>query len=84
MSGPVRGSLAAAGERVVEATRGPRCGVDVLIESLDADDRATLAGWVSDGREWSWIAAVLRSEGHRMAGQTLSRHYRGLCSCGTR
>ncbi len=60
---------------------GPSCSVGLALAAMDDDDRATLLGWVGDGRQWSWIAAVMREAGIRLTGITLSRHFRGICRC---
>ena len=59
---------------------GPRCSVCVVIEALDAKDRAALDAAIADPSFTSVvISAALRAEGYDIAPQPLQRHRRGDC-----
>ena len=69
-----------------QTTGSSRCTVCILIESLDPDDAAELVDVLAKpGLQGSAIATVLdrrgwHVRGHRLSGQTVNRHRRGLCS----
>jgi len=67
---------------IEQASSGPRCGVLQLREELTGDDVAWLDEVLNDKRRQStWIAAVLKQDGHQISAITLQRHRRGICSC---
>lgn len=68
-------------EHVEPARKGPRCSVCVVMESMDADDAATLTRWLEDVALYSsTIEERLRRVGilHISAG-TVSRHRAARC-----
>ena len=64
---------------------GPPCTVAVLIEQLPPEDVTVLTDALASPL-WTnaKIARALKAEGHGIAAQTLGRHRKGECACGTR
>lgn len=79
-------SLSEAAQAVDSKQPGPKCGVHTLRESLSPADRLVLDGWLplESGKQSTWIATVLRADGHSTSEFVIQRHRRGKCSCGTR
>ena len=77
------GTLAEAHEKAEQPRRGPRCGVDLLLDvDLDAEDRETLIGWLADPRmPATYISDLLAGEGHEIGADALRRHRKGQCRC---
>lgn len=66
--------------------KGPLCGMSVIESRLDADDLAALREYLED-RDNVTTAAIHRAlltGGHRVGKNTLERHRRGECACGSR
>ena len=64
---------------------GPRCGIAVLMETMPADDLATLTAWLADKSiQGSTIARNLTAEGYEVKADKLRHHRKGDCSCGAR
>lgn len=64
---------------------GPICTVATLLAALPPEDAATLTEALASPLYTSAkIERALRAEGHRIAAQTLGRHRKGECACGTR
>jgi hypothetical protein len=65
----------------VVAHRAP-CHVAVLLSALPAADREGLRAALADpARPSTWIAAVLRANGHDVSAGSVQRHRRGGCRC---
>lgn len=64
------------------ATKGPRCGVVKVFATLDKVDAAALQQALESSAPHAFIAEALAAIGVKVPAQTLSRHRRGLCSCG--
>lgn len=65
--------------------KGPPCGMAVILDQLDDQERAQLEEALSDRSITAHIiATVLTNHGHRVALQTVGRHRGGRCACGTR
>lgn len=63
---------------------GPRCGVAKVLETLGEADRKTfLAALDNPAVEASTLSRALRNEGIRLGYQTINRHRRGDCWCGS-
>lgn len=62
------------------AGRSP-CSVKVLLAALPADEATTLREAFASAMTHAAISRALTSEGHRVAGLTIGRHRKGLCSC---
>lgn len=78
-------SLAAEVAELVAADRhGPRCGVALLLDTLDPTDATELQQILTDprGPSGSLIARALANRGYPVKAPTLQRHRRGLCGCG--
>ncbi len=59
---------------------GQRCGMCRLLETLPKDDLASLTAALTDSDfTSSAISRALRTEGHPITEQTISRHRRGVC-----
>ncbi len=70
---------------LVRASRPRRsvCSVAKVLALLDAKDREVLdAAMTNDAITHSAIAIVLTAEGHDIQQGTISRHRRGVCTCG--
>ena len=78
-------SLANALRNIPEAQhRHRKCGVGVLLDTLNTDDSTALAEALANpDLTGSSIAHVLKNGGHRISANTLNRHRRGDCTCGT-
>jgi hypothetical protein len=62
-----------------------RCSVALTLSRMNPQDRETLIGWLDDPRYTSAaIWRILTEEGHQVGMQTVGRHRKGMCSCGTR
>lgn len=69
--------------RALQARKGPPCTLRVLLESLDATERADLEAVVADGAiNATTIAALLREDGRPIGEDTIRRHRTGRCACG--
>ena len=67
----------------VQATRqGPPCSFVALYEQLDDGDTQWLTEQLESSATSTWIASVLKAEGHQFSEFTVRRHRKGLCSCG--
>lgn len=61
---------------------GPRCGVAVLLASLDEIDQGDLSEALLDRSVKSTaIVKALRSRGIQIGDSTVARHRRGMCAC---
>jgi hypothetical protein len=62
------------------------CSVCALTESLEAEDRATLLGWLADPEiRYSAIQKAVRDEfGRDIATHTWAAHTRGSCAARVR
>jgi hypothetical protein len=61
-----------------------QCSLVTIYAALSPKDRRELEAAMArppDVVTHAGIAKVLRAAGHRIDGQTISRHRRGLCSC---
>jgi hypothetical protein len=66
----------------VRARRASTCGIAATFAKLEPDDRTILEGWLADDTvEHAKISAALTQIGFRVAGNTIGRHRRGICSC---
>ena len=78
------GTLAAALAAIPEAGSGKPCGVALLLDQLDDEDRDWFAQAVNDRTiAASRLAKALASEGYKLSDQIIRRHRNG-CSCGSR
>ena len=66
--------------------RGPQCSVARLLESMPDDDREVTVAALADPNRWGHAALtrILRDEGYVVGRDSLSRHRKGDCACGTR
>lgn len=74
-------------DRVQSAQRDPgfACSIALIQDQLSGSDRAELDTVLADrALSAAAIARVLTAEGHVVRQQTVARHRRGDCSCGTR
>lgn len=62
--------------------QGPPCSVSMVMEQLDADDKAALTTALASGAQLSAIARALNQIGYRISPHTLGRHRKGDCRCG--
>lgn len=63
-------------------TKGPRCSVAVLLDSMTAEDRAELVDVLEQERfAGSDICRALRARGIDIASDVVSRHRRKDCKC---
>lgn len=65
-----------------------RCKVGALLGSLPTVDRATLAGWLDNGRDGHGrrvpadvLSQALTADGHAVGQSSLKAHRRGVCVC---
>lgn len=62
--------------------RGPQCRTGRLLGKLEKADVDTLMQALGQGVAYTVIADALKREGHTEVGaDSISRHYRGKCSC---
>ena len=64
--------------------KGTKCGVAVILESLDAEDYIALEGALNSAMFSSDISRALGTENHKIAGSTIARHRKQECNCGPR
>lgn len=80
------GRLALAAETVRASQPGPRCGVTILLDDLDDDDADELRQFLAADTNHvghTYLAGLVKEAfGVRLSADTVSRHRRGLCSCG--
>lgn len=63
-------------------SKGPKCSVRLLVDSLESEDAADLVAALDDHAVMSsHIAKALKARGHSMSDHTISRHRRKVCSC---
>jgi ribosomal protein L12E/L44/L45/RPP1/RPP2 len=59
-----------------------RCRVQVILSSIEGDDRDDLVAALKDGMvPATAIAAALQARGHDVNGGSVARHRRGACVC---
>lgn len=69
--------------RAAQEKKGAECSVKILLDKLDASDRAAIEEAFGDPAIFGTsIAKVLKSRGYDVAGHTIQRHRRGGCTCG--
>lgn len=73
---------------MAEEAKGPGCSIKKIRGQLDAADNATLTEVLESPRTSTLIAKALAAEGIRVSGkavsaETVQRHRKGRCSCGT-
>lgn len=74
-------SLADSLAREAVTTKGPRCSICQLVDSLEPSDQDTLLAAFADTRFTSAaITRALRSEGHPVSAHTITRHRKGECA----
>lgn len=65
--------------------KGPRCGVALALEEMPKDVLAKFTAAMSNKYAPSTKIAVAITElGYRVPADTIQRHRRGVCSCGSR
>jgi len=58
------------------------CSVEILLNQLEADDRADLETALEDVMiQATVIARVLDRKGHKLPAASIARHRRGACAC---
>ena len=66
-----------------QSNRKP-CGVKLVLGKLDKKDHATLVAVMADESvDSAHIYRALTVEGHSVSAQTIRRHRRKECSCGS-
>ena len=73
-------SLADALKAERELAPGPKCGMCVLLPTLDEEDRAELEASLAGKMSGSRISRAMRAVGINVSAQTILRHRRGDCS----
>lgn len=58
-----------------------RCKFRKIWDGLDADDKATLTGWVEAGWGYRTIRSGLVQDGHVIGDLAVDRHIKGICHC---
>lgn len=67
-----------------DLVRRPECTIKALLLSLPDKERdALLAAMNNPAKSHTFISRVLRDEGHNISSNTVGRHRRGDCSCGS-
>jgi len=79
-------SLAQALAAHTPSKPGPKCAIYRLFQELDPDDAAALTEALADKNRWPHVdlARRLRAEGYDVGRDSVSRHRKGDCACGTR
>ena len=76
-------AFAAALAGMSNLPKGPPCSVKATLDNMDPDSRADMEGALGAASiSSSAISRALAAVGNRVSAQTLSRHRRGVCSCG--
>jgi hypothetical protein len=57
------------------------CTVGQLLDELPPEDADAIRQAVSSNVPYQTISSTLRGFGRRIQGQTISRHFRGVCNC---
>lgn len=70
-------ALAAQSKRRVSTP----CLTGIILDKLDAEDRALLEGAMDSDMTHVAIARALADEGHKIAQQSIGRHRKGECAC---
>lgn len=64
-----------------ENTRGPRCQVCTLLNTLDAEEASALRDVIDGGKvSMAALSRLLSSNGYRVAAGTIARHKSGACN----
>jgi hypothetical protein len=64
------------------ATRGPECGVKLIMQQLDKPTAELLAtAFANRSAPSTSICAALRDLGHDVRANAIQRHRRGECRC---
>ena len=64
--------------------KGPRCGVELALSEMPKDIAAKLNAAMANPHAPSTKIALASTElGYRIAADTVQRHRRGACSCGS-
>jgi hypothetical protein len=64
------------------ATKGPPCGMAVILARLTPEDSAALQAYLADQQiTTTIILRALTTEGHKVGQNTVQRHRRGICAC---
>lgn len=73
-------SLADSLAREASTSKGPRCSICQLVDNLEPSDQDTLLAAFADARfTGAAITRALRSEGHSVSAQMITRHRKGEC-----
>lgn len=76
--------LAALADPNYRPPKGPACTIQLLLDTLDADTAEHLRGALANPHAASTaIVKALQDAGHRVSANTMQRHRRGECRCGT-
>lgn len=68
--------------QVPTVRKGPRCGVGMLLERLDPDDREALITAMNDEMASApFISRILVDNGYRITTNQIARHRRRECQC---
>lgn len=64
--------------------QGMPCGVKALLEGLSRNDRAEVEALLTGPAQHAQLARAFKKLGFSVTADTISRHRRNLCSCGSR
>ena len=66
------------------ARRGPQCAAGVALETYSKTERGEWADVLANpGIRHTEIATALKADDHNVSADSVSRHRRGECACGS-
>lgn len=66
----------------LQTRNGPPCGISVVLQSVDAKDRADIIAALDNADiAGTIIARALKNGGHKIGPSTVNRHRNGECLC---
>lgn len=74
-------ALKTAASKIDAKKPGPKCGMGIILNSLEIEDLEFFESMKESGRTGTYIADVFRQDGYDVSEFMVRRHIAGRCSC---